>query len=52
MRERGHLENPGIDWRIILKYGRSSIRMMGTWTELLWHRWWAHVNAVTNLRVP
>jgi hypothetical protein len=53
LRERDHLEDPGIDWRIILR-----------WIFRKWYgghvldptqdrdRWQALVNAVMNLRVP
>jgi len=54
VRERDHLENPGVDGRIILR-----------WIYIKWNggidlidlaqnrdRWWTIVNAVINCRVP
>jgi len=55
MRERGHLEDPGIDGRIMFIW---SFRKWGCggmdWIKLAQDRdrWWALVNAVINLRVP
>jgi hypothetical protein len=55
LRERDHLEAPGVDGRIILR------RISRKWDKRLWtgsswlrirDRWWALVNAVMNLRVP
>jgi len=55
LRERDHLEDPGVDRRIIL---RSIFRKwdMGTWTRLTWLKIGTGsrelVNAVMNFRVP
>jgi hypothetical protein len=46
--ERNHLEDPGVDGRIILRRIFSKYDV-GAWTV---SNWWAHVNAVMNLRVP
>ena len=50
LRERDHLENPGVDGSIILRW------IFGKWegpgTGLIWLRCWTLVNAVMNLRVP
>jgi hypothetical protein len=49
-----HLEDPGVDWRIILKWIlRTGIGGMD-WIDLTLDRdrWWASVNAVMKLRVP
>jgi len=52
--ERGHLEDPGVDGRIILRwiFGKWDCGM--DWIELAQDRdrWRALVNAVKNLRVP
>ena len=54
-RERDHLEDPGIDWRIILRW-IFSMWDVGSWAGLDLaqdrDRWRALVNAVMNLRVP
>ena len=55
LRDRDHLEDPGIDGRIILRW------ILRKWGMVLWtrsisfqdrDRWRAFVNAVMNLRVP
>jgi len=55
MRERDHLEDPGLDGRIILRRIFRKLDVGGTdWNKLAQgrDRWWARVNAVMNLRVP
>jgi len=55
VRERDHLGDPGVDWRIILRWIFRKWDV-GVWTGCSWlqdrDRWWALVNAVMNLRVP
>ena len=55
MRERDHLEDPGVDGRIILRwiFRKWDVRGMD-WIELAQDRdrWRARVNAVMNLGVP
>jgi hypothetical protein len=53
-RERGHLENLGLDWRIILKWIFEKWDRGMYWIDMAQDRdmWRAVVNAVMNLRVP
>ena len=55
LRERDHLEVPGIDGRILLRWIFRKWDV-GVWTESSWlgigDRWRALVNAVMNFRVP
>jgi hypothetical protein len=54
LRERDHLEDPGIDRRIILRWIFWSGCGCMEWIELAQdrNRWWTLVNVVMNLRVP
>jgi len=55
MRERVHLENSGVDGRIILRYIFRKWNVGGIdWIELAQDRdrWRTLVNVVMNLRVP
>jgi len=53
LRERDHLEDPGVDGRMILRW---IVRKwdVGEWNDVVQDRdrWRAHVNAVMNSRVP
>jgi hypothetical protein len=52
LKERDHVENPGIDGRIILKWTLEKWDGRMYWISLAQDRdrWWAVVNAVMNLR--
>jgi len=55
LRERGHLGDPGVDGRIIIKMDFEEVGCGGMdWIELAQDRgrWRAFVNAVMNLGVP
>ena len=54
MRERDHLEDPGIYGRIMLRWIFKKLDGGMDWIDLAkdCDRWWAIVNAVMNLRVP
>ena len=47
MREIDHLGGPGVDGRMILRWGMDWIKLAQDRD-----RWWTLVNAVMNLRVP
>ena len=54
-RERDHLGDPGIGWRITLKMDLEEVGCGGMdWIELAQdrNRWMALVKAIMNLRVP
>jgi hypothetical protein len=52
----GHLKDPGIDWRIMLKWILEKCDGRGMdWIDLAqdWYSWWwALVNVVLNLQIP
>ena len=55
MREKDHLEDPGVDGRVILRWILMKWDVRGMdWTELVQDRdkCWAFVNAVMKIRVP
>ena len=55
LRERGHLEDPGVDGRNNIKMDPQEVEWMGRdWSGLAQNRdrWRVLVNAVMNLRVP
>jgi len=54
LRERDHLEDPGIDWRIILRwiFGKWEGGMDGIDLSQDRDMWRALVNAVINLQLP
>jgi len=55
LRERYHLEDPGVDGRIILRWIFRNWGV-GAWSGLIWPQnrdgWWALVNAAMNIRFP
>jgi len=54
LRERDHLQDPGVDGRIMLRWIFKNSDGAMDWIDLAkdWDRWWDIVNAVMNLRGP
>ena len=54
MRERDHLQDPGVDGRIMLRWIFKKLDGGMDWIDLAkdWDTWRAIVKAVMNLRVP
>ena len=54
LRKRGHLENPGVDERIILRWTFRKLNGAVDWIDVArdMNKWRPLVNAVMNLRVP
>ena len=54
LRERDHLEDPGIDWKIILRWVFKKWDGVMDWIDLAQERdtRWALVNLVMNFRIP
>jgi hypothetical protein len=54
LRERDHLQDPGVDGKMILRWIFRKWDYGSEWIDLAQgrERWWALLNAVINLRVP
>jgi hypothetical protein len=54
LKDKGHLEDPGLDWRIILRWIFRKWGGGADWIDLAQDRdrWQAFVNAVINFLVP
>jgi hypothetical protein len=54
LEERDHLQEIGVNGKIIPKWIFK--KLVGTWDWIILaldkDRWWVHVNAVMNIRVP